>query len=170
MFTHMNPTLALIYSLLFAVCVIFLLVVIDKASNKFSCWFKAWREAKRIAKLPFLYECENNGVIGLVRACDYDAAVNEYWAKNPRRNDGMWIMYVVPNTMIFVNDTHRFKEAIAHRTGNMEDYKILADNCRIENRLFFVPFSTFVYNMEWQKKQYPTVDLNMMRELVPIWE
>ena len=108
-------------------------------------------EAKRRARMPQLYRCENNGVIAVVRADDFESA----------RQSATGSLVIVPNTMIFCSDNHYYPANINDkRTGNLEDYRRLTADCIVEARWdFFVPFSSFIWGKEWQYQKFPRITI-----------
>ena len=121
------------------------------------------RDVRKLTKMPHLYRCDNNGITALVLAKDYEKAVGEYWYKvheglieDP---GGMFVLYVIPETMVFCSDKHYYPRSLNfERTGNIDQYKQLVKGCRVENRMFFVPYSSFVSGEDWQYRKFKRYD------------
>ncbi len=115
-------------------------------------------EAKRRARMPRLYRCENNGVIAVVRAGDFESA----------RQSATGSLVIVPNSMIFCSDSHYYPVNINDkRTGNLEDYRRLTADCVVETRgNLFVPFSSFVWGKEWQYDKFSRITMSAAMDLV----
>ncbi|MDO8582693.1 MAG: hypothetical protein Q7R63_01740 [bacterium] len=94
-----------------------------------------------------LYFSKVNGVIAIVRAWDYDKAVEDFWwgvkAGKERHPgpDGVPRIHVKP-VVLFVGPSahHQFNPG-ASLLGNEGQYALATEGARLEERKFFVPMS-----------------------------
>jgi hypothetical protein len=128
------------------------------------------RRAKEVSKWPLIYSCENNGITAVVRAEDFEKAAKEYWDKVTRGeipNPGdKSVLFVIPNTMIFVGRKEIPAWLSSLCTGTFEDYLDFHAYTREERRTFFVPGSSSLGGNDWQAKNFRRISLDEAYKLV----
>ena len=129
---------------------------------------------RREALQPHLYRCDNNGVMVLVTAEAYNAAVAVYQRKVDNgqiQRSGMLVLHVVPEVMLFCDDGHFYPCRLDEvRTGNYAALRSLTEGCRVEDRWdIFVPYSSSVMgNKEWQQKTFRVMKFEEARDKIAV--